>query len=694
MDFNFFDYIKISPDKRLSNLSKQEILSIIDKSQKGDSEKQGLIIEWDFTHSARRINNRLYSYSGQKTGLDSLIKPFAKPILKNHDTDGEPLGRFIGGEYVDLAPAAMGFFRDVGTFLKFQKDYLSDDPKRMYKAMKDSGLLVNESFPGLGTMRVKARITDQDAVEKFLDGRYLTFSANHGSDRYICSICGQDWMTDGICEHRSGSIYDGEVCVYITGAWIVKEGSVVSTPADDISILRSMQLSDSVGVPEFLSDPEFWKIDSSSVFITDSIIQDLEINMPNKQEAPQLMDPCDFSRKIVEGVVDEEITKLGDALTGETVFEINYLIQIHDSLHYNYDLKIGYSEDQSLPTDVYKLHARLHELADIQDFRGSIVNGALDKYSATGEETEEFVLPAVATSDSEEKLEVGTQEDLSQKPEVDPVLLDTLFALIKERLHSESETQDTEVDWDKISQEMEDYANSLTEIEDETLGAEEGQDATSEAGGSNSGEYKTKGPYCGSSGGAPKDTYPVNTKKRAVAALAYARHAPNPGGIKECVCKHWPDLPACKDKKDSKETELLKDYKVALTQIEDLSKRLEDVLVCIANLKNKEIPEDSENKLEDLWGWFGTIDSVEDHTILDNAGKVEDPNSIAINPTKTQTVETQLKKTDGLGDYEKKFLAEYSAILSKDGEHIAETYFARCKKYLPRGFHPSKFQLS
>jgi len=65
------------------------------------------------------------------------------------------------------------------------------------------------------------------------------------------------------------------------------------------------------------------------------------------------------------------------------------------------------------------------------------------------------------------------------------------------------------------------------------------------AGGSNAGKYKT-GPFCGPSGGAPKGTYPVNTKARAIAALAYARHAPNPSGIRRCVCRHWPSLPACK----------------------------------------------------------------------------------------------------------------------------------------------------
>ncbi len=41
--------------------------------------------------------------------------------------------------------------------------------------------------------------------------------------------------------------------------------------------------------------------------------------------------------------------------------------------------------------------------------------------------------------------------------------------------------------------------------------------------------------FCGPAGGACPYTYPVNTRKRARAALSYARHAPNPEGIKECA---------------------------------------------------------------------------------------------------------------------------------------------------------------
>lgn len=64
------------------------------------------------------------------------------------------------------------------------------------------------------------------------------------------------------------------------------------------------------------------------------------------------------------------------------------------------------------------------------------------------------------------------------------------------------------------------------------------------AGGSNVGEYKTvkKKSFAGPKGGAPEGSYPINTLKRAKAALAYAHNAPNPAGIKRAVYAKYPEL--------------------------------------------------------------------------------------------------------------------------------------------------------
>lgn len=63
-------------------------------------------------------------------------------------------------------------------------------------------------------------------------------------------------------------------------------------------------------------------------------------------------------------------------------------------------------------------------------------------------------------------------------------------------------------------------------------------------GGSNVGKYKKVAAkdMAGKAGGAPAGSYPINTRKRAKAALAYAHNAPNPAGIKAAVHKKYPGL--------------------------------------------------------------------------------------------------------------------------------------------------------
>lgn len=63
-------------------------------------------------------------------------------------------------------------------------------------------------------------------------------------------------------------------------------------------------------------------------------------------------------------------------------------------------------------------------------------------------------------------------------------------------------------------------------------------------GGSNVGQYKSvaKKSFAGTAGGAPKGSFPINTKKRAESALRLAHNAPNPAGIRRAVYKKYPGL--------------------------------------------------------------------------------------------------------------------------------------------------------
>ena len=67
-------------------------------------------------------------------------------------------------------------------------------------------------------------------------------------------------------------------------------------------------------------------------------------------------------------------------------------------------------------------------------------------------------------------------------------------------------------------------------------------------GSSSAGEYKNVKPseFAGAAGGASKFSFPINTLKRARAALAYSHNAPRPEGIRKKVFSKYPEL-----KKDS-----------------------------------------------------------------------------------------------------------------------------------------------
>lgn len=77
------------------------------------------------------------------------------------------------------------------------------------------------------------------------------------------------------------------------------------------------------------------------------------------------------------------------------------------------------------------------------------------------------------------------------------------------------------------------------------------KDLKEKPGGSNVGKYKSipQKEMAGTKGGAPKGSFPINTRKHAKAALAYAHNAPNPVGIKAAVHKKYPDLGGKKNDK-------------------------------------------------------------------------------------------------------------------------------------------------
>ena len=66
--------------------------------------------------------------------------------------------------------------------------------------------------------------------------------------------------------------------------------------------------------------------------------------------------------------------------------------------------------------------------------------------------------------------------------------------------------------------------------------------ARAKPGGSNVGKYPSVKSFAGPSGGAPKGSFPINTRARAASALQLAHNAPRPAGIRKAVVAKYPKL--------------------------------------------------------------------------------------------------------------------------------------------------------
>lgn len=174
----------------------------LDKKELPDS----LVITIDATHAGYRNRNCFfYDTESMKYAVkkDIWTKPYAKPLLKNHDMESEPLGRVVTSRFI-------------------------------------------ETEDGKGFTQLDVKVTDKEAIEKIMDGRYLTVSTSgvpmkDASSQYnftICSICGTNLNSDDFCGHSRGRVYEDDdgimkMCFWRVGAIDYKEVSVVNTPADN-----------------------------------------------------------------------------------------------------------------------------------------------------------------------------------------------------------------------------------------------------------------------------------------------------------------------------------------------------------------------------------------------------------------------------------------------------------------------------
>lgn len=163
---------------------------------------RGLLVDFAAIHAGVTENFNNYTERTLRRALKSWTDPYPKPLIMNHDMQSEPIGRVVKAR-------------------------------------------MNKEEDGTPFVSLQAAITDNEAVEKVLDGRYLTASVGGKALKATCSICEADWakasLFDIPCEHRRGRKYEGQLATIDMQEVAFRELSVVNTPADSGATIRSVQ---------------------------------------------------------------------------------------------------------------------------------------------------------------------------------------------------------------------------------------------------------------------------------------------------------------------------------------------------------------------------------------------------------------------------------------------------------------------
>jgi hypothetical protein len=662
------DVCEIRPNQEILDMSvEQKELLLQDAASVSENGKKGLIITFDLSSSFRRTNNRIYTTSGQKAGVDSWTKPYPKPILRNHDKNEDPLGRIISVEWVSNDKEAMSFFGSMNEFMQFKRVTDGNNPQKIYKAMLKHNLFTDDAWPGLGKLVATARISNVDAIEKFLDGRYLTFSAGSHTDKYVCGLCGSDWATGDVCEHTPGSISDkGQPAIYFTGKFNGDEASVVTMPGNSLSQLTSMEFGDSVELSPVNKDA--LKIDNNIRFTDASVdtgdLMATKTDLQQAVESLQSMDARDIARSIWEGTLSSE---QNDALAARTHFETAQLIRIHDALHSQYDWSIRYGEDDDakIPEAVFAFHGDLHDLSMEQGFRDSMINGPLDGFDKQGGVSDEYMAPMRATSE-EDPVEADAPMDAPMESYDGVQTAEACTEEVKDQEEEEEEvitsSQEDEapdaicIDWYLLE------AALTVEVSDARLSDEARAELAEDCFGSPERDFPIADEaHLDAARRVIERANLSDEEKKVVSAFIDARaEALAPASTQDCV-----ENCGCNDLQAKLET-MTADYESALTLA---SERLTEV----TSLREK---------LSALDTGKEPVQTDSEQIVLnvDDIKKVEDE---SVSSSKALAGDTK-----DLGAYEKNIVSKYKGIRDRDGEAAASFFLNRkvARGHLPRTF--------
>jgi len=317
------NYIRFSDEYKVAPIKVAEAVKDYYNNLQIGQVARPLQVKFAATHAGKVTRkNGLYLPHEMRTGVPSWTDQYAKPILLHHEDHDDPIGRVAFARYVDISMGIRNSYEKrgqdltnvnriglrvldalVGGNLSFKE---SIDVVTRY-LINDQTLLEDPDYEGLGFIELTTHITDVDAIQKFLDGRYLTGSVGATTNKAVCSICRKDWAgDDGQCEHRPGGVYEGKKAVLIAGKLSYDEYSVVNRPADRHSRVIEININ---GVQDFVQlDTEVNGVilNDSIPEITFSVVDSVEEgNMPELVEDKVPDQKQDVVPPVVDPIVPE-----------------------------------------------------------------------------------------------------------------------------------------------------------------------------------------------------------------------------------------------------------------------------------------------------------------------------------------------------------------------------------------------------
>ena len=205
--------------------------------------KVGLVTLTKVTHGFRPTqNNLVYMPADLKDAIPTLTNPYNIPIKPAHKTvsvaEGKKIedrevgvvGRALSGTWVENPKAMnhlpMQMIKD-GLMVKAPDVAMAP----LMKKAKKSGFIYDEDFEGLGWILVKGLVTDSDAIEKTLDGRFLTVSVEMTPQDLYDSISGKSYKSEEM-EWDIGDEVDGMKAYGVPSGLRYRGYAYVTHPAD------------------------------------------------------------------------------------------------------------------------------------------------------------------------------------------------------------------------------------------------------------------------------------------------------------------------------------------------------------------------------------------------------------------------------------------------------------------------------